>query len=605
MWTADAVWRDPGVDTDWRVVGAETALREAHLWHPKEDSWLKNARCLSESERARKSMDMHIHLTVPDPPPDGVCDAKSLCAWVARSMPPLPWPDGDDWWTHDFRAFLARRKPTNTPMAAWTPPLNDGCRHPSDHIIVAPPRSPVQGDGRCFLRSTPTFFRPRVGHSQAPRTRALLDNCANLCLANKAFILRSVSGISVCDDFTTGVDGIGSARTVGYVHIPIYVDCMSRMGGKAGKVELNLEVHLMDTLSVDLVFGMDAICAYGIDTIISRSVATLVVNACDLAFPIEFRRLKGPRDPSSCEGFSVVCSTSLVVPPMHEAPVGVVSGLRGLRGDAWLHPVHVKNDNRLWSPLDGGCVAPGPIRTDQSYVLFANFSSRPLHLRRGQVIGHATLCGASDRLCFTTITHSLVPRNAQQSTFFSQVPQQDSLFSQAPPQSSAFHAPVSTLLPDPATLMDSQSAPLDGQVALPSTSLPTPAFLLDPHNRDPPVSAASPYQGSLFDISTAYGHHGLPPLCISDLLNSRQAAFSFDGRLGVVDSVRVPIHTDDDKLFAFPPRQVGRINGRSLTLLFLSCWSGMSSNPRPLGWATPWYLFISTTSGASAWTIAT
>lgn len=362
---------------------------------------------------------------------------------------------------------------------------------------------------------------------------------------------------------------------------------------------------LMDTLSVDLVFGMDAICAYGIDTIISRSVATLVVNACDLAFPIEFRRLKGPRDPSSCEGFSVVCSTSLVVPPMHEAPVGVVSGLRGLRGDAWLHPVHVKNDNRLWSPLDGGCVAPGPIRTDQSYVLFANFSSHPLHLRRGQVIGHATLCGASDRLCFTTITHSLVPRNAQQSTFFSQVPQQDSLFSQAPPQSSAFHAPVSTLLPDPATLMDSQSAPLDGQVALPSTSLPTPAFLLDPHNRDPPVSAASPYQGSLFDISTAYGHHGLPPLCISDLLNSRQAAFSFDGRLGVVDSVRVPIHTDDDKLFASPPRQVGRINGRSLTLLFLSCWSGMSSNPRPLGWATPWYLFISTTSGASAWTIAT
>ena len=122
---------------------------------------------------------------------------------------------------------------------------------------------------------------------------------------------------------------------------------MSRVGGKAGKVELTLEVHLMDDLSVDLVIGMDAICAYGIDTIVSRSLATLVVNGSDLAFPIEFRRLKGARNPLACVGFSVVCSTALVVPPMHEALVHVVSGLQGIRGDAWLHPVHVKNDNRL------------------------------------------------------------------------------------------------------------------------------------------------------------------------------------------------------------------------------------------------------------------
>ena len=305
--------------------------------------------------------------TVSCPLPVDMCDAKSLCAWVARSMPPLPWSDSDAGRDHDFHAFLARRPPP--PLKDWVPPLNDGHRHPDDHIIVAPPRSPVQEDGRCFLRSTPTFFRPRVGHSHAPRTRALLDNCANLCLANKAFILRAVPGISIYDDFTTGVDGIGSARTIGYVHLPIYVDCLSRVGGKAGKVELNLEVHLMDTLSVELVIGMDAISAYGIDTIISRSVATLVVNGCDLAFPIEFRRLKGARDLSSCDSFSVVCSTTLVIPPMHEAPVPVVSGLRGLRGDAWLHPVHVKNDNRLWDPLDGGCVGPGPICADQACVL--------------------------------------------------------------------------------------------------------------------------------------------------------------------------------------------------------------------------------------------
>lgn len=106
------------------------------------------------------------------------------------------------------------------------------------------------------------------------------------------------------------------------------------MGGKAGKVELNLEVHLMDTLSVDLVIGMDAISAYGIDTIISRSVATLVVNGCDLGFPIDFRRLKWAQDPSSCDSFLMECSTTMVIPAMYEVPVPVVSGLGGLRGDA-------------------------------------------------------------------------------------------------------------------------------------------------------------------------------------------------------------------------------------------------------------------------------
>lgn len=85
-------------------------------------------------------------------------------------------------------------------------------------------------------------------------------------------------------EFSTGVDGIGSAKTAGYVHIPIYVDCMSRVGGKTGKVEPNLEIHLADGLSVDLIVGMDAIHAYGIDTIVSRSMALFTVNKCEMAF---------------------------------------------------------------------------------------------------------------------------------------------------------------------------------------------------------------------------------------------------------------------------------------------------------------------------------
>lgn len=181
----------------------------------------------------------------------------------------------------------------------------------------------------------------------------------------------------------------------------------------------------------------------------------------------------------------------------------------------------VKNDNRLWDPLDGSCVAPGPICAYQACVLFANLSSRPLRLRRGKGIGRATLCGTSDRLCFTAITHSLVLRPATPAEFFSYVPKRGSAFPSSP-----------------------------------SSSLPLSASLPDTHNRDPPTCATtSPY--SLFDISDAHGQPGSSPPCISTLVYSSRDAFSFDGRTGVVDSVRIPIHTDDDKLFTSAPHHVG------------------------------------------------
>ena len=130
--------------------------------------------------------------------------------------------------------------------------------------------------------------------------------------------------VFVHEDFTTGVDGIGSARTVGYMHAPIYIDCMSRVGGKVRKVELNLEIHLIDGPPVDHIIGMDAICTYGNDTIISRSLAILSICNGDLVFPIEFQYSHGMRDPHP-DGFSVVCRADVVIPSLHECKWG--SGL--------------------------------------------------------------------------------------------------------------------------------------------------------------------------------------------------------------------------------------------------------------------------------------
>ena len=189
------------------------------------------------------------------------------------------------------------------------------------------------------------------------------------------------------------------------------------------------------------------------------------------------------------DGFSVICSKDVVIPSLHEALVAVVTGLGSVRGDAWLHPIHVKNDNRLWSPLDGGWVADGLVRPDQSQVLFANMSARPLRLRRGQLIGRLTLCGT--HACFGT--------------------------------SGIVHSP-----------------------ALAATaSAPSPACLIDPHNRDSPIPPSAPSPAGSFDISSGYGPLDSPPTCIVQVLENHRAAFSFDGKPGIVDSVRIPIVTDD------------------------------------------------------------
>ena len=122
---------------------------------------------------------------------------------------------------------------------------------------------------------------------------------------------------------------------------------------------------------------MDAICVYGLNTIISRWVVNLSVCNYDLAFPIEFWRLHGMRDPNP-DGVSILCSAEMVISDLNVASVTLVTRLGSIRGNAWLHPIHVKNDNRLWSPLDGRWVTNSIVRPDQPQVLFSNMSTHPL-----------------------------------------------------------------------------------------------------------------------------------------------------------------------------------------------------------------------------------
>ena len=187
------VWTDESLSdvTDWRLHSLEEVLKAAKLWDPKEDAGLRQRRPLSACERAHKTSDLFLPCSADE---DFALktqdDSAGLLAWVASSMLPLAWFGHDG--VGSYETFLSARstrtRGESRPISPCHTSSYADCRHPQDNVVIAVPDIPLQGDGRSFLHSTPTFFCSRLGFSQAPKMRALLDNCTNLCLANKAFV---------------------------------------------------------------------------------------------------------------------------------------------------------------------------------------------------------------------------------------------------------------------------------------------------------------------------------------------------------------------------------------------------------------------------------
>lgn len=94
MWYDDALANVP----DWRTSSKEEALKHAHLWNPREDQYLAEKKNLAASAHTQKSMDLHIpQRDTEHGPGDAIeTDAQTLCAWVSRFMPPLPWSHSID-----------------------------------------------------------------------------------------------------------------------------------------------------------------------------------------------------------------------------------------------------------------------------------------------------------------------------------------------------------------------------------------------------------------------------------------------------------------------------------------------------------------------------
>ena len=106
---------------------------------------MKDAKHPSASDRAHKTMDIQIQrshdtelreLTGCGPndstsPSDAALptDAKTLCAWIAKSMPPLAWTSHEERWNREYGVFLSSHR-ASTPKP-WSPPLTRNAATPT------------------------------------------------------------------------------------------------------------------------------------------------------------------------------------------------------------------------------------------------------------------------------------------------------------------------------------------------------------------------------------------------------------------------------------------------------------------------------------------
>ena len=154
--------------------------------------------------------------------------------------------------------------------------------------------------------------------------------------------------------------------------IRIYVDCMTKIGGRTGTIEFYVQVYVIPDLSVDLVIGMDAISAYGIDTLISKSIASVSIDSGELHLPIEFRPpSNGNRHPNSQASFLVFAAQDVSIPDMYEAMIDVIIWIQLPPDcDAWFTPWIVRDDTSTFAPLNGACIPPGPVSSRQKVALW-------------------------------------------------------------------------------------------------------------------------------------------------------------------------------------------------------------------------------------------
>jgi hypothetical protein len=184
----------------------------------------------------------------------------------------------------------------------------------NDAYVMEPrPLDPAKLDGTAYARSSPTFFKARLGSKDNKCVVRLLDNCASLSLIDRKLLAylpdAQIRKKHVC------IQGVGSDKSNEFCILPIYIDWVrSRDGQKeSARVKLWAEFHVLDNLCESFVVGMDVIAPYQIDIMTLRCEALIPAEgAHNVPFPIFFG--KGMPRGIIQDSYNVIVSETVTIP---------------------------------------------------------------------------------------------------------------------------------------------------------------------------------------------------------------------------------------------------------------------------------------------------
>lgn len=220
-----------------------------------------------------------------------------------------------------------------------------------------------------------------LGSSDGPTLMGLTDICSNTGLIDKQLLLNNYPNAQI-HPRSISLTGIGENKTVGWIVVPIWIDCTDSKGDLVS-VQLDIELHVMENFSAGLLLGLDAILDYDIDISMGHKEAYLI----DPDSPRKKEVLKFPLFCPPQKKFQkvIIKSSERVVIGRNETyAIGIKSAM--LPGIDYFFTPRLTTPRGLQMEPQ---FANGTISTDRDFLMFTNFTNHPVEVQKGQALGDA------------------------------------------------------------------------------------------------------------------------------------------------------------------------------------------------------------------------
>ncbi|KAL0630471.1 hypothetical protein Q9L58_010681, partial [Maublancomyces gigas] len=243
-------------------------------------------------------------------------------------------------------------------------------------ITLDRPRS-FKADGRSFLKCSPMSAAFILGNPQNEPEKGLTDMCSNTGIINKSTLEHYYPEIPI-RPMINEITGVSKKKTLGWVIVPIWIDCENE-SKIAYRIQMDVELYVVEEFNVPLQIGMDTFLDYGMDVSLRHMQGDLWVEGEKFTFPLlalphKKRQEVQVKSAKNVTIFGHECKVirikSAMEPGIQYTFHPTTSVPRGLPAFPQLH-------NRL-------------IDSTTKLMTFVNMSDHPIHLTTGQRLGEAS-----------------------------------------------------------------------------------------------------------------------------------------------------------------------------------------------------------------------